>query len=197
MVAEALAASDGNFTRATELISSCSVATHTGSIGQAIAVATPMQFRNLSDNYYYSDGLNTSFTQSKFAIPRPPYQPSWPEFFDGATFNRTVSNHPGFLPDGPSGGMFGNYYWPTTERSIANVGAAFPEAIIRTLFGYQPAWHQPAVEKSEAAKAVTAQLLQSDVGRPFQGSLSNLRTAYGIVELQASSEGVVVKMNMH
>ena len=63
-----------------------------------------------------------------------------------------------------------------------------------TLFGYQPAWHQPAVEKSQAAKAVAAQLLQSNVGRPFQGTLSNLRTAYGTVEHQASSEGVVVKV---
>ena len=22
--------------------------------------------------------------------------------------------HPGFLPTGPTGGLFGNYYWPTT-----------------------------------------------------------------------------------
>jgi hypothetical protein len=105
-----------------------------------------------------------------------------------------VPNHPGFLPDGPTGGLFGNYYWPTTERSIANVGAAFPEAIIRTLFGYQPTWHQPSVEKSQITKAVEAQLLQSEVARPFQGTLTNLRTAYGIVELHASSNGVVAKV---
>ena len=49
-----------------------------GSIGQAIAVTTPKQFTNLSDNYFWSDGLNTSFTQSQFALPSPPYQPSWP-----------------------------------------------------------------------------------------------------------------------
>ena len=47
-------------------------------------------------------------------------------------------------------------YWPTTERSIANVGAAFPEAIIRTLFGFQPRWHQPAAGREPAAKARAA-----------------------------------------
>ena len=133
MVAEGLASADGNFARATELLSSCSVATERGSIGQGIAVTTPPQFRNLvsaatcqlspslsglnqkrfsvraqSDNYFFSLGLNTSFTQSNLAIPEPPYQPSWPEFFDGASFNRTVRGHPGFLPTGPKGGLFGN-----------------------------------------------------------------------------------------
>jgi hypothetical protein len=152
MVGESLAVADGNYTRATELLSSCSVATHRGSIGQAIAITTPPQFRNLSDNYFWSDGLNTSFSQSRYTIPEPPYQPSWPEFFDGATFNRTAPGHPGYLPTGPTGGMFGSYYWPTTERSIANVGAAFPEAVIRTLFGWQPSWRQPACSGSRASR---------------------------------------------
>ena len=104
MVAESLAVSDGNFSRAIEMLASCAVATHRGSIGQAIAVTTPDQFTNLSDNYLWSDGLNTSFSQAGLALPQPPYQPNWPEFFDGAVDNRTVKGHPGYLPDGPAGG---------------------------------------------------------------------------------------------
>ena len=38
-------------------------------------------------------GLNTSFSQAELALPTPPYQPNWPEFFDGATFNRTAPGH--------------------------------------------------------------------------------------------------------
>ena len=68
-------------------------------------------------------------------------------------------------------------YWPTTERSIANVGAAFPEAIIRTLFGFQPRWHQPAAGREPAAKAraVEQQLLLPKVARPFVGRLANYK----------------------
>ena len=195
MVAEALASSDGNFSRATELLSKCSLATHRGSIGQGIAVGTPDEFKNLTDNYYYADGLNTSFSQSSLKIPEPPYQPSWPEFFDGATDNRTVPGHPGFLPTGPTGGVFGDYYWPTTERSIANVGAAFPEAIIRSLFGFQPGWRQDMSKDPSAAgraKAVEEQLLRANIERPFRGTLTNLRTAYGLMTLTAGAKGVVV-----
>ena len=145
---------------------------------------------------FYSNGLNTSFTQSKLAVPEPPYQPSWPEFFDGTSFNRTVPGHPGLLPTGPTGGLFGNYYWPTTERSIANVGAAFPEAVIRTLFGFSPMYSQPSVgaDAKARAKAVKSQLLSSEVGRPFQGTLSGVRTSYGLVDLTAGSEGVAVSV---
>lgn len=82
MVAEGMAAADRNFSRATELLSQCSLATYRGSIGQGIAVGTPQEFQNLTDNYYFADGLNTSFSQSGLRIPEPPYQPSWPEFFD-------------------------------------------------------------------------------------------------------------------
>ena len=88
------------------MLASCAVATHRGSIGQAIAVTTPDQFTNLSDNYLWSDGLNTSFSQAGLALPQPPYQPNWPEFFDGAVDNRTVKGHPGYLPDGPAGGRY-------------------------------------------------------------------------------------------
>ncbi len=96
MVAEGMAAADHNFSRATELLSQCSLATYRGSIGQGIAVGTPEEFQNLTDNYYYADGLNTSFSQSGLRIPEPPYQPSWPEFFDVRTFSRSVvsSNPP-------------------------------------------------------------------------------------------------------
>ena len=192
MVAESLAAADGNFSRATQMLSSCSVATHRGSIGQAIAATTPFQFQNLSDNYFWSDGSNTSFSQSKYTIPEPPYQPSWPEFFDGASFNRTVPGHPGFLPTGPSGGPFGNYYWPTTERSIANVGAAFPEAIIRSLFGFQPSWHQPPCPAASRQQCVERLLQFRHIGRPFNGMLLHLRTAYGLVNLSASDKGILI-----
>jgi hypothetical protein len=151
-------------------------------------VETPAQFRNLSDNYMWAQGLNTSFSQAAFALPTPPYQPNWPEFFDGATFNRTAPGHPGFLPTGPTGGLFGNYYWPTTERSIANVGAAFPEAIIRTVFGYQPGW-------ATVAGADPASLLaHAAAPRPFTGTLTNLRTPVGLVNLHASASGVSAEL---
>ena len=175
---------------------------------------------------FYSNGLNTSFSQSKVAVPEPPYQPSWPEFFDGASFNRTVPGHPGFLPTGPTGGVcknasavaardflcdvldivqvaekwrmcaVGNYYWPTTERSIANVGAAFPEAVIRSLFGFQPGFYQPSVGHGEVAraKAVESQLLSPHLGRPFTGTLTGLWTSYGLADLTAGSEGVSVSV---
>ena len=85
-------------------------------------------------------------------------------------------------------------YWPTTERSIANVGAAFPEAIIRTLFGFQPRWHQPAAGREPAAKAraVEQQLLLPKVARPFVGRLANLRTAHGLVNITSSAQGLAV-----
>lgn len=109
----------------------------------------------------------------------------------GATFNRTADGHPGFLPTGPTGGLFGNYYWPTTERSIANVGAAFPEAIIRTIFGFQPGWRQPPPRREiDRAEAVQAQLVSADIARPFRGVLANLRTSYGLMNLSASVAGV-------
>ena len=68
MVAEGLAAADGNFVRATELLSQCSVATYRGSIGQGIAVTTPTQFLNLSDNCEY---LPSSVTAQMLSVWRP------------------------------------------------------------------------------------------------------------------------------
>ena len=95
---------------------------------------------------------------------------------------------------GPTGGQFGNYYWPTTTRSIANVGAAFPEAVIRTLFGFQPGYSQPSVgaDTTARAKAVQSQLLSAGVGRPF--TLSGVRTSYGLVDLTAGSHGVTASV---
>eukprot|EP00941_MAST-03F_sp_MAST-3F-sp1_P000279 g279.t1 len=157
-------ADSNNFERATNVLRACSKITHKGPIGQGIATNTPPTFLNLTENYFFAFGNATKI--SKLPPPTPPYQPSFPEFFS---------------EDG------GNW-WPHTERTIANVAAAFTDATIRSFFGWKPDWSCAFSDKLSEASC----FFLKDVSRPFEGTLKNLQTKFGLLSLQVNGNGIAI-----
>ena len=105
-------------------------------------------------------------------VPAPPYTVSWPEFFD----------EPGFPP-----------VWPDTERYIQNAQGSISDAIIRTLFGWRCDWVQPTAARGTpaAAAAIDACLWHPSASRgDFEGTLANLRTPFGYINITASAAGL-------
>jgi hypothetical protein len=130
--------------------------------GQGIAVQTPPWLA------VHWNGASTDPAN----VPSPPYAGAWPEFFDEANFP---------------------FAWPDTERYIQNAEASISDAVIRTLFGWRPDWVMPSAEKGTPAAdaAIRAALWHPAASRgPFEGTLSNLRTPLGYINISAGSAGL-------
>ena len=93
--------------------------------------------------------------------PEPPFAPNFPEFF----------------ADGSS--------WPSTERAITVAAGATVDAVVRTLFGYQPGLGAGACRAARAEK-----FLRPDTPRPVTATLRGLRTPCGPKTLRISRRGV-------
>jgi len=157
MFVEALAVLDGNYSRATELFRACEKVTHRGALAQGIAVYTPEAL------YQGSVMAVTTDNNNNLPPPEAPYSPAWPEYFqDGSV-------------------------WPETLRDIANVAGSFPEAMIRTLFGWNPAW-----DSFERGAKPEDSLMNKERGRPWEAKLIDLKTPFGHLSLEANSNGVSV-----
>ena len=134
----------------------------TSAPGQGIAVQTPP---------WLLEHWNGGSTDPANA-PAPPYAGAWPEFFDERGFP---------------------FAWPDTERYVQNAEASICDAIIRTLFGWRPDWVTPAAERgSPAARAaIDAALWNPAASRgAFEGTLSNLRTPLGYINITAGAAGL-------
>jgi hypothetical protein len=128
---------------------------------QGVAMGTPLYF-----------ALHFNGDHAVDDVPVPPFNPSFPEFFDEPNFP---------------------LFWPSTERYIQNAEASFVDVIVRTVFGWRPEWVLPAAAPgSEAAAAIiNASLylpMQSRGG--FEGTLSWLRTPLGYINITASDAGL-------
>ena len=90
--------------------------------------------------------------------PAVPFQPNFPEFF----------------PDGSS--------WPSTERAITVAAGATVDAVLRTLFGYQP-------PLGNGGCAAPGRLLRADLPRPVGATLAGVNTPCGSRTLRVDAEG--------
>lgn len=156
-----LGAGDGAAATAAALQQLAPVAA-TSAPGQGVAVQTPPY---LAEHW---NGRSTDPTN----VPTPPYPASWPEFFDEKNF----------LP-----------VWPDTVRYIQNAEGSISDAIIRTLFGWRPDWVTPYAERGTPAAdaAVDAALWHPRASRgAFLGTLSNLRTPVGYINITAGPLGL-------
>ena len=134
----------------------------TSAPGQGVAVQTPPYLAQ------HWNGGSTDPTN----VPTPPYPASWPEFFD----------EKGWLP-----------VWPDTVRYIQNAEGSISDAIIRTLFGWRPDWVTPYAERGtpEADAVINAALWHPRSTRgAFLGTLSNLRTPLGYINITAGPLGL-------
>jgi hypothetical protein len=130
--------------------------------GQGIAVDTPP---------WLAEHWNGA-SRDPANVPIPPYTVSWPEFFDESDFPPV---------------------WPDTERYIQNAEGSISDAIIRTLFGYRPDWLTPYAEKGTPAAnaAIDAALWHPQASRGgFTGTLGNLRTPLGYINITAGAGGL-------
>jgi len=91
--------------------------------------------------------------------PDAPFQPNFPEFF----------------PDGSS--------WPSTERAITVAAGATVDAVVRTLFGYQP-------PLGVGGCRAPGRLLRANVPRPIHATLAGLNTPCGVRTLRVDGAGV-------
>ena len=90
--------------------------------------------------------------------PAAPFQPNFPEFF----------------PDGTS--------WPSTERAITVAAGATVDAVLRTLFGYQP-------PLGKGGCAAPGRLLRADLPRPVGATLAGVHTPCGPRTLRVDAAG--------
>jgi hypothetical protein len=134
------------------------------------AVAAPGQGIALGTPTYFAAHFNGDHSLDD--TPVPPFNPSFPEFFD----------EPGW-----------ELFWPSTLRYIQNAEASFVDAIVRTLFGWRPEWVTPSAAKGspEAAAAIQASLYLPSVSRGgFTGTLSMLRTPLGYINITCGDGGL-------
>jgi hypothetical protein len=76
-------------------------------------------------------------------------------------------------------------------RYIAIEGGSFFDAIVRGFFGYHP----PPVWGGGAAEPTLAATLHAPVGdRGFRGTLSNLRTPFGLASIISAASGVSISL---
>ena len=110
-IIESLTFNNDNYMTAYDIYQQCELVTHFGSMSQGIAVFTPNAWLKGTQA-----AIDNNYNMYR-PPPNVPYQPAWPEYFEDGSF------------------------WPETLRDIANVVASFPEAIIRTIFGFNPTWY--------------------------------------------------------
>ena len=158
MIVESLAIGDNNYTRSIEFYRNAELVTHKGSMSQGIAVYTPNSWLNGTKA---AQDMNYNMYRPP---PIPPYQPGWPEYFEDGS------------------------YWPETLRDIANVAASFNDAMIRTLFGFNPIWN--GWNKYNTSNDFNAIFDDINKSREFDGYLIGLKTPFGYMDLYASLNGI-------
>ena len=140
-------------------------------IAPVALTAAPSQGVALGTPTYYA--LHFNGDRAPDDVPSPPFSCAFPEFFD-------------------EGGDW-PLFWPDTERYVQNAEASFVDVIVRTLFGWRPEWVTPAAapRSPEAAAIIDRSLyLASTPRNGFNGTLSNLRTPLGYINITASSNGL-------
>ncbi|GMH63331.1 hypothetical protein TrRE_jg7267 [Triparma retinervis] len=108
-------------------------------------------------------------------VPDFAFAPAFPEFFDA---NEQANGFPA--------------EWPNTARSIQNAEASICDAFIRTIFGWRPSWGAfSADDNTDFDAIIEASIWNKSTGRGgFKGTLSNVRTPFGDINLEASDTGI-------
>eukprot|EP01084_Bolivina_argentea_P043725 80533_1 len=155
MIIESLSIGDKNYNRAIKIYEECELVTHKGSMSQGIAVYTPNVWLNGTQA-----AIDYNYNMYR-QPPNPPYQPAWPEYFENGDF------------------------WPETLRDIANVAASFPEAMIRTLFGFNPTWYSWNDNNN-----IINSFMNINRSRPFNASLIGLKIPNAYVNVYVDQNGI-------